>query len=81
MPNLNFKINFRFFFLFCLSGAGMRSKTNFNPDSLTFAPFVLLPSTFPKSEFEKAVNMQTDLNLLIHKVAHDHEFLSETLSR
>ncbi|KAK6645633.1 hypothetical protein RUM43_001913 [Polyplax serrata] len=63
-----------------MHGAGMRSKTNFNPDSLNFAPFVLLPSAFPRSEFEKAVNLQTVLNELIHNVAHDYEFLKETLS-
>lgn len=62
-------------------GAGMRSKTNFNPDSLNFAPFSLLPSTFPKIEFDKAVNMQTIVNELIHRVAHDYEFLSKTLNR
>ncbi|EEB12574.1 glutathione synthetase, putative [Pediculus humanus corporis] len=63
-----------------MHGAGMRSKTNFNLDSLNFAPFVLFPSSFPRSEFEKAINIQIVLNELIHKVAHDHMFLTDTLS-
>lgn len=45
-----------------------------------FAPFVLTPSLYPRKEFEKAVNLQTILNELIHNVAHDTEFLRETLA-
>lgn len=45
-----------------------------------FAPFVLTPSLYPRSEFEKAINLQTVLNELIHNVAHDTEFLRETLA-
>jgi len=41
---------------------------------------VLTPSVYPRSEFEKAVNLQTTLNKLIHNVAHDDEFLNETLA-
>ncbi|KAG8240409.1 hypothetical protein J437_LFUL003123 [Ladona fulva] len=62
-----------------MNGAAMRSKTNFNKNTLQFAPFMLLPSTFPKREFEKAVEIQPILNELMHKVAHNHEFLSESL--
>ncbi|XP_070491544.1 glutathione synthetase-like isoform X2 [Chironomus tepperi] len=63
-----------------MHGVCMRSKTNFNMDSLQFAPFVLTPSLYPRKEFEKAVNLQTILNELIHNVAHDTEFLRETLA-
>ena len=45
-----------------------------------FAPFVLTPSLYPRSEFEKAINLQTVLNELIHNVAHDSKFLRETLA-
>ncbi|PSN51649.1 Glutathione synthetase [Blattella germanica] len=62
-----------------MNGAGMRSKSNFNKDSLLVAPFILLPSTFPRKEFEKAVKIQIILNELVHKVAHDYEFLSSSL--
>ncbi|XP_055685437.1 glutathione synthetase-like isoform X2 [Lutzomyia longipalpis] len=62
-----------------MHGAAMRSKTNFNPDAMQFAPFVLVPSSFPRKEFEKAVKLQTILNELMHKVAHDTEFLRSTL--
>lgn len=62
-----------------MHGAGMRSKTEFSADGLVIAPFALLPSTFPRDEFEKAVNIQVVLNELIHKVAHSYEFLKETL--
>lgn len=40
---------------------------------------MLTPSTFPRAEFEKAVQLQPILNELIHRAAHDHEFLSQSL--
>lgn len=58
-----------------MHGAGMRSKTNFSKDSLNFAPFALLPSTFSRKEFEKAVALQPVIELM-HKV---HAFLEESL--
>lgn len=45
-----------------------------------FAPFALTPSSFPRSEFRKAVEMQPILNELTHRVAHDAEFLRESLA-
>ena len=45
----------------------MRQKTKFDRDALHFAPFVLLPSPFPKDEYYKAVKLQTVLNELMHK--------------
>ena len=63
-----------------MHGAAMRSKSNYSPDSLNFAPFILTPSSFPRHEFEKAVALQTILNRLMHNVAHDEEFLTTTLA-
>ncbi|KAI4491640.1 hypothetical protein M0804_003032 [Polistes exclamans] len=62
-----------------MHGMCMRSKINFNRNMLQFAPFILLPSPFPRKEFEKACRIQPVLNLLIHEVAHDYNFLKETL--
>jgi len=62
-----------------MHGVCMRSKTNFTKDSLNFAPFALLPSTFPRREFERAVALQPAINELMHKVAHDHGFLEDSL--
>ncbi|KAL5279379.1 GSS family protein [Megaselia abdita] len=63
-----------------MNGAAMRSKAKFNQDSLNFAPFVLFPSSFPRIQFEKSCEVQTVLNELMHKVAHDKEFLDSTLA-
>ncbi|XP_067640459.1 glutathione synthetase-like isoform X2 [Eurosta solidaginis] len=63
-----------------MHGIAMRSKTNFSPDALNFAPFILIPSSFPRKEFESAVNLQTVINQLMHSVAHDEEFLTTTLA-
>lgn len=62
-----------------MHGAAMRSKTQFSEDSLNFAPFVLIPSAFPRKEFLKAVEIQSTLNELMHKVAHNRTFLTESL--
>ncbi|CRL02585.1 CLUMA_CG015836, isoform C [Clunio marinus] len=63
-----------------MHGICMRSKANFNPDNLQFAPFVLTPSLYPRKEFEKATKLQIILNKMIHNVAHDVDFLRETLA-
>lgn len=39
-----------------------------------------MPTLFPRSEFENAVRLQPILNELMHWVAHDTEFLRETLA-
>nr|XP_034175981.1 glutathione synthetase-like [Osmia lignaria] len=62
-----------------MHGMCMRSKQNFNKNILQFAPFILVPSPFPRKEFENACKMQTMLNILIHRVAQDYNFLRETL--
>lgn len=59
----------------------MRPMDGYDPDGMRFAPFVLLPSTFPKSEFDRAVQLQPVINELFHKVAHSYEFLLESLKR
>ena len=58
----------------------MRSKIQFSSDTLQFAPFVLIPSTFPRHQFEKALNIQPIVNELIHSVANNHEFLRKSLA-
>lgn len=40
----------------------------------------MTPTLFPRREFEKAVRLQPILNELMHWVAHDTEFLRETLA-
>ncbi|XP_063542262.1 glutathione synthetase-like isoform X1 [Cydia strobilella] len=62
-----------------MHGVGMRDKKNFTKDAIQIAPFVLLPSPFPRTEFNKAVELQQVLNKLMHKVAHDDDFLEHTL--
>ncbi|XP_015836716.1 glutathione synthetase isoform X2 [Tribolium castaneum] len=62
-----------------MHGISMRPKTQFDEDGLRFLPFVLIPSVFPRKEFEKACEMQSILNELMHKVAHDRCFFTESL--
>ncbi|XP_025075872.1 glutathione synthetase-like [Pogonomyrmex barbatus] len=62
-----------------MNGMCTRSKRNFDRDVLQFAPFALFPSPFPREEFYNACDIQIILNVLIHKVAYDYEFLKDTL--
>ncbi|XP_050356354.1 glutathione synthetase-like isoform X1 [Nymphalis io] len=62
-----------------MHGVGMRDRKHFTKDSIQIAPFVLLPSPFPRTEFNKAIELQPILNELMHKVSHDDEFLEHTL--
>lgn len=63
-----------------MNAAAMRSKQHFSEDSLNFAPFVLLPSPFPRVQFQKTVKVQPLLNELVHKVANDKEFIKKSLA-
>ncbi|OAD52493.1 Glutathione synthetase [Eufriesea mexicana] len=62
-----------------MHGLCMRSKQDFEKNVLQFAPFILMPSPFPRKEFENACQIQVVLNVLIHRVAQDYNFLKETL--
>ena len=62
-------------------GIGMRRKDPYDRDSLHFAPFLLFPSPFPEQEFANALRLQPVLNELMHKVAHDRDFLTKTLAK
>lgn len=56
----------------------MKSKSQ-EPDSYTFLPFCLLPSPFPREALGQVKALQEDINLLMHRVAHDYEFLRDCL--
>ena len=44
-------------------------------------PFTLYPSPFPQKLFTAAREVQTDFNLLVHKVSQDYEFTKNALMR
>ncbi|KAJ3015171.1 hypothetical protein HKX48_004752 [Thoreauomyces humboldtii] len=47
--------------------------------SVTHAPFALFPSPFPRKAFEQALHLQPLFNELVHNVARDHAFITETM--
>ena len=57
----------------------MLRKNAVDRDDLDFIPFALFPSPFPKQEFHRSLEIQPLLNELMHKVALDREFITETL--
>jgi len=62
-----------------MHGICMRRKDQFDRDALHFAPFVLFPTSFPRDDFYRAMKLQPVLNELMHKVAHDDDFLKSSL--
>ena len=64
-----------------MNGICMRQKSAYDRDALHLAPFLLFPSAFPEKEFRLGVDLQPVLNELMHRVAHDHDFLAETLKK
>ena len=64
--------------------AGILMRTSDNPDSadlVSHAPFTLFPTPVPRRCFRLAETVQTDFNLLVHRVATNHEFLYQCLER
>jgi len=49
------------------SGICMRRRDAFDRDALHFAPYLLLPSPFPRKDFDRSLELQPVLNELMHK--------------
>ncbi|XP_029164299.1 glutathione synthetase-like [Nylanderia fulva] len=62
-----------------MHGISVRARKNFSKDQVQILPFTLIPSSFPEKPFFTVKNVQVLLNELIHKVAHDKEFLTDSL--
>lgn len=62
---------------YCVSN-GMVYKDS--EGKLRHIPVTLLPSPFPQKQFTAAKEVQTDFNLLVHKVSQDYEFTKKALS-
>ena len=80
----------KWFSLFCPPNnppkkiSGIIVRTRDNPTSAevaTYAPFMLFPSPLPRLVFEQAQAVQKDFNLMMHRVAHDYDFLKDCLAR
>lgn len=67
--------------IFSYLGMSKRSMKNYNRDQVQLLPFTLIPSSFPEKPFFIVKNVQVLLNELIHKVAYDKEFLTNSLKR
>lgn len=55
----------------------MRSKESFHEDHVQVLKFCLFPSPFPVRWYSLAVSVQKSINIMIHRVAHDNQFLAE----
>lgn len=48
---------------------------------MVHAPFALLPTSFPKSQFDMACDVAPIFNELVDRVSLDGKFLQDTLAR
>lgn len=68
--------------LAALNGVLMRTRENpHSSDTVSPAPFMLIPSSIPKDLFQLAKDIQPLINELYYKVANDYDFLWRTLER
>ena len=59
----------------------MRYRNRYSAETMEMAPFFLLPSSFPRRDFDYMTKIQPHVNLLMHKIAHDYDFLYTCLKR
>lgn len=70
-----------FFFILYL-GLVVRTKEDVgNAERVTHVSLMLLPSPVPAASFKEACGVQVNFNTLVHKVAHDYDFLKDCLKR
>ncbi|CAC5392006.1 GSS [Mytilus coruscus] len=63
-----------------LSGLQMRpAESPSSSDLIHHGPFTLFPSKIPSKILSQAKEAQKDFNLMMHRVAHDHDFLYQSL--
>ena len=60
---------------------GLVMKNARNSTLNNYAPFMLFPSPFPKKLFKQAVDVQSDVQTLLHKASQDSEFINHALKR
>ena len=70
-----------FFILIGLALFCSKKKDSPKYDEASFRCFTLLPSPFPKNEFEFAVNLQKHWNSLFHKYSNNPKLIYEGLKR
>lgn len=58
---------------------GLQMKSSGSSDTVHHGPFTLFPSFIPRNILIQAKDSQKDFNILMHRVAHDYDFLYESL--
>lgn len=61
------------------TGLIKKSKMIQNDSICELLPITLFPTPFPKAKYEFAISIQQEINLILHKIAHDNQFLMESL--
>lgn len=62
-----------------LLGLLKKSSQDVNDPSVTQVSVTLSPSKFPSELFQRAMDVQRDMNLLVDAVSQDREFIAEAL--
>lgn len=62
------------------SGLIMRSKSIKNDSICELLPITLFPTPFPKEKYQLASDVQQEINLIMHRIAYDDDFLMQSLA-
>lgn len=62
------------------SSLGLLLKDAELPNVFSPVPITLLPSLVPAGALQEVISIQDEINLLMHRVSHDREFLTTTLA-
>ena len=67
---------------FLILGVVLKPADNIeSPSVVEHAPMTLFPSLMPEQILQEARALQVHFNRLMHRVAHDHDFLWNTLKK
>lgn len=62
------------------SGLIKRSKSAKNESVCELLPITLFPMSFPRDKYQQALDVQTEMNLIMHRIAYDNNFLMQSLA-
>ena len=69
-------------YYYLLPGLVLRTpEAPLDSEHVTHAPVTLFPSAVPTPLYRSSQSVQNDLNLLMHKIAHDYDFLKQCLDK
>ena len=63
----------------CQTGLVLLNKSQPDQGSANSLPVTLFPTRYPRNEFDYAMKIQNDFNILVNSVANDYNLLRDSL--